>query len=189
MWPSLVKIQYTELKLSCGNDPVVKNSIYSNGDLDLWPIDPILKLVLPRTQGNHVAKFGKDPIYRTKVIVRKPNVNVHPPPAILNHIIRPVYKKNRQYNKKVKKDKKTNKEQQNVTHKTKDWATRTQFKTVRQLGCGRLSSPPHTHTPLAASDVLLLSDMNHYKLVCKSCWTSVYIAYLMKVIPETHGAH
>jgi hypothetical protein len=40
MWPSLVKIQYTELKLSCGNDPVVKNSIYSNSDLDhmipLW---------------------------------------------------------------------------------------------------------------------------------------------------------
>jgi hypothetical protein len=35
MWPSLVKIQYTELKLSCGNDPVVKNYIYSNGDLDL----------------------------------------------------------------------------------------------------------------------------------------------------------
>ena len=35
MWPSLLKIQYTELKLSCGNDPVVKNSIYSNGVLDL----------------------------------------------------------------------------------------------------------------------------------------------------------
>ena len=33
MWSSLVKIQYTELKL-CGNDPVVNNSIYSNGDLD-----------------------------------------------------------------------------------------------------------------------------------------------------------
>jgi hypothetical protein len=31
----LLKIQYTELKLSCGNDPVVKNSIYSNDDLDL----------------------------------------------------------------------------------------------------------------------------------------------------------
>jgi hypothetical protein len=31
----LVKIQYTELKLSCGNDPVVKNYIYSNSDLDL----------------------------------------------------------------------------------------------------------------------------------------------------------
>jgi hypothetical protein len=40
MWSSLLKIQYTELKLSCGNDPVVKKSIYSNGDLDLWPNDP-----------------------------------------------------------------------------------------------------------------------------------------------------
>jgi hypothetical protein len=47
MWPSLVKIQYTELKLSCGNDPVVKNSIYSNGDLDLWPNDPKINRVLP----------------------------------------------------------------------------------------------------------------------------------------------
>jgi hypothetical protein len=27
--------------------------------------------VLPLPQGNHVAKFVKDPIYRTKVIVRK----------------------------------------------------------------------------------------------------------------------
>jgi hypothetical protein len=125
MWSSLVKIQYTELKLSCGNDPVVKyyiysdidlwpidpkinmvlslpqgnhvakfvkdpiyrtkvtfvscgndpvvkNSIYSNGDLDLWPIDPKINRVIPLPQGNHVAKFGKDPIYRTKVIVRKP---------------------------------------------------------------------------------------------------------------------
>ena len=35
MWPSLVKIQYTELKLSCGNDPVGKIFIYSNSDLDL----------------------------------------------------------------------------------------------------------------------------------------------------------
>jgi hypothetical protein len=72
MWPSLVKIQYTELKLSCGNDPVVKNYIYSNGDLNLWPNDPKINLVLPLPQGNHVAKFGKDPIYRTKVIMRKP---------------------------------------------------------------------------------------------------------------------
>jgi hypothetical protein len=38
LWPSLVKIQYTELKLSCGNDPVVKNYIYRNGDLD--PMTP-----------------------------------------------------------------------------------------------------------------------------------------------------
>jgi hypothetical protein len=36
MWSSLVKSQYTELKLSCGKDPVVKNSIYNNGDLDLF---------------------------------------------------------------------------------------------------------------------------------------------------------
>ena len=35
MWPSLLKIQYTELKLSCENDPVVKNYIHSNSDLDL----------------------------------------------------------------------------------------------------------------------------------------------------------
>jgi len=72
MWPSLVKIQYTELELSCGNDPVVNDSIYSNGDLDLWPNDPKMNRVLPLPQGNHVAKFGNDPIYRTKVIVRKP---------------------------------------------------------------------------------------------------------------------
>jgi hypothetical protein len=86
MWPSLWKIQYTELKLSCGNDPVVKISIYSNGDLDLWPNDPKINRVLPLPNGNHVAKFGKDPIYRTKVIVRKPVWT----PAIPNHIIRPV---------------------------------------------------------------------------------------------------
>ena len=71
MWPSLVKIQYKELKLSCRNDPVVKNSIYSNGDLDLWPNNPKINRVLPLPQGNHVAKFGQDPIYRTKVIMRK----------------------------------------------------------------------------------------------------------------------
>jgi len=27
--------------------------------------------VFPLPQGNHVAKFGQDPIYRTKVIMRK----------------------------------------------------------------------------------------------------------------------
>ena len=68
MWSSLVKIQYTELKLSCGNDPVVKNSIYSNGELDLWPNDPKINRVLPLPKGNHVVMFGKDPIYRTKVM-------------------------------------------------------------------------------------------------------------------------
>jgi hypothetical protein len=86
MWSSLVKIQYIELKLSCGNDPVVKNYIYSNGDLDLRPNDPKINRVIPLPKGNHVAKFGKDPIYRTKVIVWKPVCT----PAIPNHIIRPV---------------------------------------------------------------------------------------------------
>ena len=33
--------------------------------------DPKINRVLHLPQGNHVAKFGKDPIYRTKVIVRK----------------------------------------------------------------------------------------------------------------------
>jgi hypothetical protein len=65
MWPSLLKIQYTELKLSCRNDPVVKNYIHSNSD-------PNINRVLPLPQGNHVAKLSKDPIYRTKVIVQKP---------------------------------------------------------------------------------------------------------------------
>ena len=117
MWPSLVKIQYTELKLSCGNDPVVKKYIYSNVTLTvdlmtptyigffpfhrgiIWPslvkiqyselsyraetillskiifivtvtltFDPKINRVLLLPQGNHVAKFGKDPIYTTKVI-------------------------------------------------------------------------------------------------------------------------
>jgi hypothetical protein len=27
--------KFTDLKLSCGNNPLVKKSIYSNGDLDL----------------------------------------------------------------------------------------------------------------------------------------------------------
>ena len=63
MWSSLVKIQYTELKL-CGNDHVVKHSIYSNGDLDLWPNDPKINRVLPLPQGNHVAMFGKDHLHR-----------------------------------------------------------------------------------------------------------------------------
>jgi hypothetical protein len=34
--------------------------------------DPKINRVLPIPEGNHVAMFGKDPIYRTKVIVRKP---------------------------------------------------------------------------------------------------------------------
>jgi hypothetical protein len=48
--------------------------------------DPKINKVLPLPQGNNVAKFGKDPIYRTKVSVQKPVWT----PAIPNHIIRPV---------------------------------------------------------------------------------------------------
>ena len=51
------------------NYQMEKNYIYSNGDLDLWPNDPKIDRVLPLPQGNHVVTFGKNPIYRTKVIV------------------------------------------------------------------------------------------------------------------------
>jgi hypothetical protein len=37
-----------------------------NGDLDLWPNDPKINRVLSLPHGNHVAKFVKDPIYRTQ---------------------------------------------------------------------------------------------------------------------------
>jgi hypothetical protein len=33
--------------------------------------DPKINRVFPLPQGNHVAKFGKDSTYRTKIIVRK----------------------------------------------------------------------------------------------------------------------
>ena len=52
MWSSWVKIQYTELKLSCGNDPVVNNSIYSNSDLS--PNDPKIYKIFPLPQGNYI---------------------------------------------------------------------------------------------------------------------------------------
>jgi hypothetical protein len=55
----------------CKNYQTVNKSIYSNGDLDLRPNDPKINRVLPLPQGNHVVKFGKDPIYRTKVIMWK----------------------------------------------------------------------------------------------------------------------
>jgi hypothetical protein len=55
----LVKIQYTELKLSCGNDPVVRNYIYSNGDLDLSPNDPKINRVLPLPQGRFHCGRGR----------------------------------------------------------------------------------------------------------------------------------
>jgi hypothetical protein len=47
------------------NTPVYINYQMYNGN------DPKINRVLPLPQGNHVAKFVKDPIYRTKVIVPK----------------------------------------------------------------------------------------------------------------------
>jgi hypothetical protein len=65
MWPGLLKIQYTELQLSCGNDPVVKNYIHSNSDLDLLNFNKL---------GHMIPLWkGKNPIYigvnRSKVKV------------------------------------------------------------------------------------------------------------------------
>jgi hypothetical protein len=72
---------------------------------DLWPNDPKINRVLPLPQGIHVAKFGKDPIYRTKVIVRKPVWTSAHPPAIPNHIIRPIsrraHKKHTYFTKEI----------------------------------------------------------------------------------------
>jgi hypothetical protein len=46
--------------------------IFIVSDLDLRSNDPKINRVLPLPQGNDVAKFGKDPIYKTKVIAWKP---------------------------------------------------------------------------------------------------------------------
>jgi hypothetical protein len=68
--PSLVKIHWRMLILECSQGYYTVKHLPS--DLDLWANDPNINRVLPLPQGNHVAKFGKDPIYRTNVIVRKP---------------------------------------------------------------------------------------------------------------------
>jgi hypothetical protein len=41
----------------------------SKSDLDLWSNDPNIYRILPLPQGNHMVKFGKDPIYRTHMIL------------------------------------------------------------------------------------------------------------------------
>ena len=66
-WPNefqVFAIQFKQEMCASQNMPIVKNSIYSNGDL--WPNDPKINRVLPLPQGNHVVKFGKDPIYIIK---------------------------------------------------------------------------------------------------------------------------
>jgi hypothetical protein len=83
VWPSLFKIQDTELKLSCGNDPVVKNYIYSNSDLDLWPKDrfhtitlvlyigslPNLATWFPFGRGRTLFILGSLPLYRLIIYI------------------------------------------------------------------------------------------------------------------------
>jgi hypothetical protein len=50
---------------------VITNIPFDNIYRDLCPNDPKINSILPHPQDNHVNKFGKDPIYRTKVIMWK----------------------------------------------------------------------------------------------------------------------
>jgi hypothetical protein len=72
IWPSLLKIQYTEPKLSYRNNHVVNNYIYSNCDLDLLSNDPKINRVLPHAEGNHEVKFCRDLIYKTNAMRIRP---------------------------------------------------------------------------------------------------------------------
>ena len=61
-------------------------------------------------------------------------------------------KKDRQHNGQKQKDKRTNNDPQNITHKTEDRATRTPLKTGGELRCsGRVAVP----APLVEPVVLL----------------------------------
>jgi hypothetical protein len=64
MWSCLVKIQHTELKLSCGNDPVVKNFIYSKWP---WPLGSLPNLTtwswFPCLRGRTLFILGSLPLY------------------------------------------------------------------------------------------------------------------------------
>jgi hypothetical protein len=61
MWPSLVKIQYTELKLSCGNDPVVLDNFSSV----YWIFNKLCHMI-PLWKGKNPIYFG---VIRSKVKV------------------------------------------------------------------------------------------------------------------------
>jgi hypothetical protein len=72
-----VKIQYTELKLSCGNDRVVNSSIYSNGDFDLMTPKYIVfipfhrRIMWPRLVKIRYTELklscGNDPVVRNYI--------------------------------------------------------------------------------------------------------------------------
>ena len=82
------RLQFTILKLSCGNDPVVKISIYSNGDLELWLMTPKYIGFFPFHMGIMWPCLVK--IWYTELKLLWGNLCGRPPPAIPNHIIRPV---------------------------------------------------------------------------------------------------
>jgi hypothetical protein len=56
----------------CVRGRTLSKILFIVSDLDLWPNDPKINRILPLPQGNHVVKFGKDPIYKTKVIWKHP---------------------------------------------------------------------------------------------------------------------
>jgi uncharacterized protein Usg len=97
MWPGLLKIQYTELQLSCGNDPVVKKYIYSNSDLDLWPNDPKIKGFFPfhraimwsslvKIQYTELKLCGNDPVVK-KCIHSNDDLDLWPNDPKINKIL------------------------------------------------------------------------------------------------------
>ena len=58
-------------------------------------------------------------------------------------------KKDRQHNGQKKKDKRTNNDLQNITHKTKDWVTRTPLNTRGKLRCyGGVAVPAPQVAPI-----------------------------------------
>jgi hypothetical protein len=63
------------IALSKGTNPIDFGVIRSKVKVTVTMhiiFDPKINGVLPLSQGNHVVKFGKDPLYRTKVIRKRP---------------------------------------------------------------------------------------------------------------------
>jgi hypothetical protein len=70
MWPSLLKIQYIELKLSCGNDPVVKNyTIALVLYIGSWPN---LATWFPCGRGRTLFILRSLPLYRLIIYIDEP---------------------------------------------------------------------------------------------------------------------
>jgi hypothetical protein len=65
MWSSLVKIHYTELKLSCGNDPVAWSFPHDNFSSVYWIFNKLGHMI-PLWKGKNPIYFG---VIRSKVKV------------------------------------------------------------------------------------------------------------------------